>query len=253
MLDQLFLMNQEVLIYVRNVVFSYSFVKTYLNEVIFLIQNLIIGCFAVMASRLGKMALTAFIALVWILANFLVQKEVILFGSEVITSDGLTIGLNSGLLLLSYYYGNKIAQQAIKISCFLILFFLVISQIHILYIPSEHDISNLHYVALFSGLPRVLCTSLFVSSISANLNLILYGFFSRVLSFLPLAIVRTVSLIVSQSIDTVMFAFLALYGTVSSTTSIIIFSICVKLIAIGLNVLLMAFVQRYFSKPYDVQ
>jgi len=252
MLHTLFLMSQDFLIYFKNLFLSSVFIQTHLNELIFIFQNVVIGCFAVMASRLGKMGLAAFVALVWIMANFLVQKEVMLFGSEVITSDGLAIGLNSALLLLSYYYGQKVAQRAITVSCFLIVLFLILSQIHLWYIPSGHDISHLHYVALFAGLPRILCTSLFVSYMSTHLNLILYKLFSRLLSFLPLVCINTASLAISQIMDTVLFAFLALYGTVSSITSIIIFSCCVKFIAIGLNVLLMAFVQKYLSKPYDV-
>ena len=223
------------------------------NELIFLFQNAVIGFFAVMASRLGKMGLTAFVSLVWIIANFLVQKEVMLFGNEVITSDGFAIGLNTALLLLSYYYGNKVARRAITISCFLILFFLIISQIHMWYIPSGHDVSHVHYVALFQGLPRLLMTSVFVSFVSSNLSLFLYSFFSRILHFLPRSIINTISLAVSQMIDTVLYASLALWGTVSSLTSVIIFSCCVKLIAIGLNVILMSFVQNYLSKPYDAQ
>ena len=108
MLHTLFLMSQDFLIYFKNLFLSSVFIQTHLNELIFIFQNVVIGCFAVMASRLGKMGLAAFVALVWIMANFLVQKEVMLFGSEVITSDGLAIGLNSALLLLSYYYGQKV-------------------------------------------------------------------------------------------------------------------------------------------------
>lgn len=248
----LFLMSQNFLMYFKNIFLSSVFIQTHANELIFLFQNLIIGCFAVIASRFGKMGLTAFVALVWIMANFLVQKEVMLFGNEVITSDGLAIGINSALLLLNYYYGQKVAQRAIGVSCFLIVFFLILSQIHLWYIPSGHDVSHPHYVALFAELPRILCTSLFVSYMSANLNLLLYGLFSRVLSFLPLAFINTASLLVSQVIDTILFAFLALYGTVSSITSIIIFSCCVKFIAIGLNVFLMTYVQKYLPKPYDI-
>jgi len=235
----------------KSFLISLTFVQAHCNELIFVLQNAVIAFFAVAASRFGKMGLTSFVALVWILANFLVQKEVVLFGNEVITSDGLAIGLNTGLLLLSYYYGNKVAQHAIKVSCFLIVFFLIISQIHLWYIPGGHDVSHPHYVALFACLPRTLCTSLFVSALSTNLTLILYSLFSRILNFLPLAVINMVALFASQTIDTVMYAFLALYGKVSSITSIIIFSCCVKLAAIGLNVLLMNFVQKNLSKPYD--
>ena len=248
----LFLMSQDFLVYFKNIFLSSVFIKTHINELIFLFQNIVIAFFTILASRLGKMGLTAFVAFVWIMANFLVQKEVILFGSEVITSDGLAIGINSGLLLLSYYYGQKVAKQAIIVSSFLILFFLIISQIHLWYIPSAHDFSHSHYVALFEGLPRILCTSLFVSSVSAYLNLALYAFFSRILFFLPLAFINAGSLGISQVVDTVLFACLALYGTVSNIGSIIIFSCCIKFIAIGFNVFLMAFVQKYLSKPYDV-
>lgn len=227
-------------------------IKNYANELLFLFHNIVIASAMIISSRFGRQGLTAYIVVCWILANFLVLKQVTMFGTQVITTDGFAIGLNSALLLLSSYYGPKAGRQTIKICMFMVFFFLVMSQIHRGYIPSLSDVTDIHYSTLFSYMPRVIGTSLFGSMISTNFNLILFGFFSYVLAFLPRPLIHGICLVVSQVLDTILFAFLALYGTVSSLTGIIIFSSCVKIAAIGINVILIAAVQHYFPKPYDV-
>ncbi len=247
-----FLPGQDFLAHIQECVRSFYIIQHYSNELIFLLQNLVIATCGIIASRFGKAGLTSYIVMCWTVANFFVLKEVTLFGQDVITSDGFAIGVNSSLLLLTTYYGDKFARRAIGICAFLLIFFLVMTQIHMWYIPNVHDMFNPHYGALLSCLPRIIATSLFVSVTSTHVNLLLFRFFSYALSFLPSSLIQACALMVSQVFDTTLFAFLALYGTVSSITSIIIFSCCIKFVAIGLNVVIISFVTRHLSKPYDV-
>lgn len=246
------LWGQDFFVGIHDWLSSCYVIQHYYNELIFLLQNVVIATCGIIATRFGKAGLTTYIVICWIVANFFVLKEVTLFGQDVITSDGFAIGLNSSLLLLTTYYGDQAARRTIGISAFSLIFFLITAQIHMLYIPNAHDIFNPHYGALLNYLPRIIATSLFVTVTSTHVNLLLFRFFSYMLSFLPTSIVQACALMVSQVFDTTLFALLALYGTVSSISSIIIFSCCIKFVAIGLNVFIISFVTRYLSKPYDV-
>lgn len=243
--------DSSLYIYLKSLLVSVPAIIPYFNELVFLSHNIVIAGCSLVASRFGKMGLTSFVMLCWILGNFLVQKEIVMFGQHVITSDGFAIGVNSALLLISTYYGQKIAKQVITLSCASLFFFLLMTQFHMWYIPSVNDISDIHYVGLFAGMPRIVLTSLLVSLISTHLNLFLFKVFSYSLKFLPQVIITYLALIISQILDTTLFAFLALYGNVSSITSIIVFSMCIKMIASVLNLGLIAIVQRYLSKPSD--
>lgn len=218
------------------------------NEILFITQNIIIAAFSVLASRFGKIGLASFAMMCAILGNVLVQKQVMLFGLDVISSDGYPIGYNSVLLMLALYYGPKAPRTVIMSGFVLTLFFIAMIKIHLMFIPSIYDLSEAHYQFLFDPMIRILCTGIFVGFLSTHLNLYLNKFFSLIM---PVSIANISSIGLSQVADTTLFAFLALYGKVHAIYEIIFFSIMVKFVAIGINSVVVQFVQRYLPKPYD--
>lgn len=89
-----------------------------MNELFLLIHTLIISIAALIALKLGKHCLIAFIAAQSILANLFVVKQITLFGFNGTASDAFMIGSIFGLHLLQEYYGTKEAQNSVKISFF---------------------------------------------------------------------------------------------------------------------------------------
>lgn len=206
------------------------------NETIFITHSVLIGLFAMYSVRLGRGALTAFMAVCWVLGNLFVIKEAQIFGLNVVTSDAFAIGANIAITLLREYYGEKTAKNGIWIGFYTALFFVIVANIHLTYIPNVFDTTQPHFVALLGRMTRIVCASFFVSVISMTLNLYLFNWFTKKIGERFFGINSFLSLTLSQIIDTTLFAFIALYGNVHSIWHIIVFSSLVKTVCIIISI-----------------
>lgn len=220
------------------------------NFLLFLSSCPLIAVFGWFFLRLGQSALTAWVSLISLLANFFVFKQITLLGLNACASDVFAIGNLLGLNLLQEKYGRPAAQTAIWTSFSCLLFFVLMSQIHIHYIPSPYDHSQAAYTFLFSGSPRILLASLVSFLISDQCDSRLYQWCRGKVPRTSLFVVSTFSMCTSQLLDTLLFSFLGLYGVVGALMEIIIVSYAVKVIAIC-NVMPWSFVTyRYMFKRY---
>ncbi len=219
------------------------------NEIVFVLQSVSMAAFAVMALHHGKTGLVTFISTCWLLANLCVLKEAMLFGLEVTVADSFTIGANSALILLQRYYQSKDINNALWIGFYSSLFFLVVCVFHNLYLPSAHDTTHLHYLALFGRMPRVIASSFFIALISSMLNVYVFKKMSSFFQESYYGIPSFIALSVAQITDTVLFAFCALYGTVDSLTDIILFSSFIKIISITIHVPCIEFMSNFIKQP----
>lgn len=218
------------------------------NELTLISQSILIGLFAIVAVRLGRGALTAFMAVCWVLGNLFVIKEATIFGLEVITADPFAIGASLSITLLREYYGKKAAQNGIVIGFFCSLFFMFMAAIQLKYIPNAHDVTNPHFVALLGRMTRIISSSFLVAFITMHLNLYLFEKLRNKLGDKFFGVSSFIALTTSQIIDTALFALLALYGSVQSISSIILFSSIIKTISIGISVPSVALAQRFVKK-----
>ena len=187
-------------------------------------------------NKLGKEALVALSVLLAIVANLFVLKQTTLFSFNVTCSDAFAIGSIFGLNLLQQKWGKPIAKKTIWISFFAMAFFVVVSQIHLLYTPSRFDESHGHFAYLLSYAPRILLASITAFFITQQLDVRLFGLLQKT----PLSWKNrsTISLLISQAVDTSLFTFLGLYGVVQELGSIMGVSYVVKCAVIGLTALL---------------
>lgn len=204
-----------------------------MNELIFAFHAFFIACCSLGALYLGKEALIGFIALLAILSNLFVTKQVVLFGFHATPTDALTIGLVLSLNLLQEYYGKTIAKKAILISFVLSMVYTALSQIHLLYYPSIYDVTQLHALEFFGLMPRIVCASLFTYFIVQQFDSYLYELLKNRFNNNYLILRNYGSITISQLLDTIIFSFLGLYGTVNSLFSIICISYLIKLIVIA--------------------
>ncbi len=202
------------------------------NELLFIAESFVVSLFALGSLFFGSAGLFSFVSLCWVIGNVFVLKEATFLGLSIITSDVFAVGCDLGITLLREYYGQKEAKRAIALGMFSAVFFLVVSQFLLWYIPSNHDAFHLHFFALFSGMPRIILSSLGVAFLSKSLNLFLFNFFTLIWGDRNFQLKTTLSLCISQFFDTTFFSFLALYGTVASVWTIIGFSYAVKCLAI---------------------
>lgn len=207
-----------------------------MNELLFIIHTLTIALFSLGALALGAHALVAFICIQCIFANFFVIKQITLFGLTATCSDAFTISATLSLNLLQEYFGKEITKKTIWTNFFLLIFYAIISKIHLLYIPNSADTTQQHFFALLQYIPRIVIASLLVYLITQLTDYHLYGFLKKLYKEKYIIIRNFTSILVCQLLDTVLFSFLGLYGIIDDIWSIIIVSYGIKLAAIIISV-----------------
>jgi uncharacterized integral membrane protein (TIGR00697 family) len=219
-----------------------------INELIFLLQILLITLFSLGSLRLGKQALVAFITLQPILANLFVLKQITLFGLTATPSDAFAVGGVLGLNLLQEYYGRDLARKTIWISFFLLIFYGILSQVHLAFIANIDDIMNTHYIAILGIMPRLLIASLLTYFIVLQIDSFLYAKFKIYFHDKHIIFRNYASIAISQFIDTVLFSFLGLYGVLPNLLHIILISYIIKLCTIAIATPFVGFSKIIFEE-----
>jgi uncharacterized integral membrane protein (TIGR00697 family) len=203
-----------------------------MNEILFLVQIFLIWGFALLALRLGKTALTTWVALQALIANLFVLKQITLFRFEVTASDVFAIGSLIGLNFLQEHFGKDEARKATWICFCSMLFFALVSQLHLLYHPSPHDTTQAAFVTILSPSLRLLIASIGVFFVVQQIDVRLFALLKKWFPAKSFALRVLAALVVSQFLDTVLFSFAGLYGMVNSIGDIILLSFAVKVIVI---------------------
>ncbi|MCB1084832.1 MAG: queuosine precursor transporter [Chlamydiia bacterium] len=199
-----------------------------MNELIFLFHIVALMSFVMAALYFGKETLIACFSLQIILANLFVTKQMICFGLDVTCSDVYTIGAIFSLNLLQEYHGKRVANQTILTLFFLLFFFIIMSQFHLRYHPSEYDGMHQAFSAILGYTPRIMLTSVFVALLCQKLDIELFGWLKKVLPEKAFFIRFGGASLVTQFIDTALFSSIALYGLVHSIGDIIFMSYIIK-------------------------
>ena len=202
------------------------------NECIFGLHVTIVVMFTLLALRLGQSALSTTICLYAILSNMLVTKQITLLGFSVVSTDVFAVGCMLGINLMQEYFGKESTQKTIMYSIVVSLFYVLITQIHLLYEPSAVDIMSQHFIALFAPMPRIIIASIITYAIVQYSDAFLYGKIKAAFAGRFLVMRNIVSLSISQLFDTVLFSFLGLYGIVYALAPIIIMSFSIKMLVV---------------------
>lgn len=205
-----------------------------MNEILFLLQTVLIVGFALGAMKLGKGALTAWVAVQALIANLFVLKQITLFGLDVTASDAFAVGSLLGLSFLQEYFGREEAQKATWVCFFFMTFFMLASQIHLLYSPSSHDATQEAFSTILSPAPRLTMASMGVFFLVQQIDVRLFAFLKNKAPGLDFAYRTGLVLVATQFLDTVLFSYAGLYGMVVSMVDIIFISFLIKLAVIFL-------------------
>jgi len=204
-----------------------------MNELIFVFQSFLIIGFALLALKIGKEAVIAWVAIQALIANLFVLKQITLFGLDVTASDAFAIGSLLGINFLQEYYCREDAQKATWICFFFMTFFVLASQLHLYYQPSTFDNSHSAYQTLLSPAPRLLFASMTVFFAVQQFDIRFFAFLKSYLPRASFAWRSALALAVSQFLDTLLFSMAGLYGIVESILNIVIISYVVKLLVIA--------------------
>ncbi len=180
--------------------------------------------------RIGNQALCSFLCVQAILANLFVIKQITLLGFTATASDIYIVGSVLTLNLLQEYYGKDEARKAIWISFCMLVFYTIVSQIHLFYIPASTDFSQPYYHALLSFMPRLTSASIIVYLIVQHFDTFFYGLLKKRFDGHYLFARNVMSITVSQAFDTILFSFLGLYGIIENLGEIMIVSFAIKMV-----------------------
>lgn len=222
-----------------------------MNEYLFILHICLVLFFTLLSLKLGKYALFALVSSQAIFANLFVLKQINCFSLSITCTDVFAISGTLGLNLMQEYFGVKIAKKAALSSFLLMVFFAVISKIHLLYIPNSYDTTQTSYDTILSQAPRILAASLFSFFIVQQIDIKLFGWMKSKFTKLSLSKRNTISLISTQGIDTVLFSFLGLYGLVENVYHIILVSFIVKAAVIIITYPVTALSKKLLHKPIE--
>ena len=200
------------------------------NELLIIFSFILIYGSIVLFYRLfGKGGLLAFNVLATILANIEVLLLVRAFGIEMTLGNVLFASTFLITDILSENHGKQYANRAVVISTICSIVFILVSQMWLLYTPSENDWASCSFRTIFSSTPRIICASLGVYCISQLVDVWLYhkwwdwckkrfGDSRR-----GLWIRNNGSTLISQLLNTLLYTTFAFYGTYPISTLVSIF------------------------------
>jgi queuosine precursor transporter len=206
-----------------------------MNELIFLLHIITVVGFTLLGLRLGKFALMSLVSLEAVLANLFVVKQMNIFGFNATCADVFVVGSVLGINLLQEYFGEQASSTALRASFFVMFFYLVMSQIHLLYMPNSFDITHGFFQGILKFAPRIIIASILAYFIVLFINNKLYAFLKNRLQGRYLFLRNFISIVFIQLLDTIIFAFLALYGIVGSIWQVIFISFVLKVLVISVS------------------
>lgn len=194
--------------------------------------------------RVGKEASIAYLAVLGIAANLFVHKQIDLFGLSVTCSDALAVGYLLGANLVQEFFGRDSAKKTIWISLFLSAAFVLLSFIHLAYVPNIYDTTHSHFTVLLKPMPRIMVASVLSFLIVQLLDLRFFSYLRNKTAgrFLPARIF--LSAVLSHGLDTLLFSFLGLYGIVHDIASVMFFSFIVKMGVVAISTPFVLFSKR---------
>lgn len=208
---------------------------------------MIIAGFALASLAFGSYALVAYVCIQCILANLFVVKQITLFGLTATCADAFTVGATIGLNLLQEYFGKDVAKKTIWINFFLLIFYAIVSQIHLFYIPDTGDFAQQHFIPLLTLMPRIVVASFSVYLFSQTADYYLYGILKKTFQNKYIVARNYASIAFCQLLDTVLFSYLGLYGIIDNIGEVIVISYLVKLVSIIIATPFVGFSRKIYA------
>lgn len=196
-----------------------------MNELLLVLSIVVIYGGVILFYKLfGKAGLYTFNVLATILANIEVLILVYAFGMEMTLGNILFASTYLITDILSENHGKKDANKAVIIGILSSVFFVVISQSWLRYIPSPNDWASESFGVIFSNTPRLILASLLVYAVTQMGDVWLYHKWWDLTQKKTgntrsgLWIRNNGSTLISQFVNTFLYNFLAFYGIYNMKT-----------------------------------
>ena len=176
----------------------------------------IFGVFSVMLiikKFLGKEGLIGWIGIASILANLLLLKSVNLLGISATLGNVLFASNFLATDMLTENYSYLDAKKGVKFGIFSVVFFMIATQIALLYIPNSSDFAQDSFKLLFGFVPRISIASVSMFAISNFVDIKLYEFLRIKSNGKKMWLRNNVCTIISNGGENFLFYLIAFFGT----------------------------------------
>ena len=184
-----------------------------MNIVLLFISIVFIFSMLILAVKyFGEGGAYAWIAVASILAEIAVCKSVEFFGFTTNLGNVLFASNFLATDIIAELYDDKRAKKCVYVGMFFVVFYLIISQLMLAFIPSSEDLADPSMKALFSLAPRVCISSIVMLFIANICDIKLYSFISKKTGGKLMWLRNNVSTILCNGIENYAFAFMAFWG-----------------------------------------
>lgn len=205
-----------------------------LNASLLVLQIFIISWITFLCLKVGEKAVNAWLCTIVIAFNLFVLKQVNIFGMELNTTKAIGVCYFLGLNLMQEYYGRKCAKTHVMIASLCTFGFVALQQIHMKFTPNHYDSTQEAYARILDMMPAITAVS-FITFIAVQLwDIRFYAWLQERIAEKRLTLRVTISLMVSQVIDVLLF-----YGLMSffeeiwgNIWDLIFFTILIKFVVI---------------------
>ncbi len=218
------------------------------NSLWFLLWAVVCLGFVLTAFRLGKIWLFGMVATNAILANIFVVKGMTLFGLSATGGNAVYAAIFLSTDLFAEHYGSRTARRAVHLGFFASIFFLVGSQMILVFQPADFDFAQPAFETIFSLTPRIVLGSMVAYLISQHLDISLFLLLRRLTKERYLWFRNTGSTVISQLIDSIIFTLIAFVGVYPDLGEMILFTWLVKVVVAVIDTPFV-YLARYFRPP----
>lgn len=205
-----------------------------MNELLFFTQILLVIGFTFGARKMGRDALVSSAILQAILANLFVTKQIVLFSFHVTASDAFAVGSILSISFLQEDFGKEAALKTTLLTFFAFLFYVLVSSVHQLFTPSPFDQTDAAFQTILSTTPRLLFASITTFFLVQQFDVRFLTFMKNRFPNIAFSTRASLSLLLSQLLDTTLFTFLGLFGLVGAIGDVILVSYLIKLAVISM-------------------
>ncbi len=172
------------------------------------------GLLLVLYRLFGRTGIFAWIPAATILANIQVMKTVELFGMTATLGNVAYASIFLATDILSENYSREDARTAVWLGLVSSIAATVIMYLAVMFVPSAHDYAHESLKSLFTVMPRVAFASLVAYIVSQMNDIYIYHFMKKSRPGMKYLWMRNnFSTLLSQLLDSLIFSFVAFWGT----------------------------------------
>ena len=219
-----------------------------MNEIVFLLQFLFVSFFLFLSRKRFNL-LVALVAISLFIANFIVIKQISLFGLNSMGSELFVTVSFIGLFITQEVWGKPYGHYATLGALILVCGFVILSQLHLAYEPAVFDTLNTAYYEVFHFAPQVFFGSSLAFTIAALIGLVIFDKISNLARKPSLPVRMATAFVPAQILDTILFILSGLYGLTHNSYLFTVFgSFILKMVVFTLCIPFLTYIEKELAK-----